>query len=437
MIREEHKDLKGFSYQTGQDAVFTAKPGDVMIPAAQSQAVLLHVLFEPESFLSDSLSYDITAWSLPMAYGVEAYATSAAIDFEFMMPADRSVPVPTQKPFGYALEWGSVYAAGMLTQMLNMGFVVRVAQSPFKVGGTSFNAGTILLLRADNRKDPAFDEKAMEIYATVRKHYGHILGTPMHMIETGFADEGKDLGSDDYHLIRKPEVLAFAGDGINPSGLGEIWYFLEQELHQPLHIADLGDIAQINFDAYTTIVLTDGYYTLDDSLLDKISAWVGKGGRLIAIGSGIQKLAGRKGFSIEAKAGPLADSEGQTSPMAPERYAGSDRKSLSHDIPGTVFQTTMDPTNPLAFGLGKTYWTLKTSTQAFGWLPANGNAIYLDDTPKYFGFAGYKALESTKNSLVAGLEYQGAGSIVYLADNPLFRSFWNSGKILFANALFF
>ncbi len=203
-------------------------------------------------------------------------------------------------------------------------------------------------------------------------------------------------------------------------------------------MVDLEDAQHINLDHYNVIILTDGYYTLEDSMLDKLDSWVANGGRLIVIGSGIQKVAGKKGFSIEAPTSvdtvvPVVVEE----PELPEAYAGGERKSLSHDIPGTVFQTTLDHSNPLTFGLGKAYWTLKTSTANYTWLKDNGNAIYLDDTPKYYGFAGYKALEHTRKTLVAGLEYNGGGSVVYLVDNPLFRSFWNSGKILFANALFF
>jgi len=87
--------------------------------------------------------------------------------------------------------------------------------------------------------------------------------------------------------------------------------------------------------------------------------------------------------------------------------------------------------------LGDAYWTLKTSTSNYAWLKNEGNAIYLDDTPLYFGFAGYKALGDTKKTLIAGEQDKGAGSVVYLVDNPLFRSFWNAGKVLFSNALFF
>jgi hypothetical protein len=30
----------------------------------------------------------------------------------------------------------------------------------------------------------------------------------------------------------------------------------------------------------------------------------------------------------------------------------------------------------------------------------------------------------------------GAGSVVVLADNPMFRQFWENGKLLFCNAVF-
>jgi hypothetical protein len=97
----------------------------------------------------------------------------------------------------------------------------------------------------------------------------------------------------------------------------------------------------------------------------------------------------------------------------------------------------MDKTNPLSFGLGLTYWTLKTSLSSYAWLKDDQNALYLGEHPKYFGFAGAKALEKTHKSLIAGEESHGNGSVVYLVDNPLFRSFWNNGKVLFSNALFF
>jgi hypothetical protein len=52
------------------------------------------------------------------------------------------------------------------------------------------------------------------------------------------------------------------------------------------------------------------------------------------------------------------------------------------------------------------------------------------------GFTGSKAKEKLKDGLVFGVQDFGRGNIVYMADNPLFRSFWESGKMLLSNAVF-
>jgi len=42
-----------------------------------------------------------------------------------------------------------------------------------------------------------------------------------------------------------------------------------------------------------------------------------------------------------------------------------------------------------------------------------------------------------KESVSFGVQSMGSGSIVYMVDNPLYRNFWEQGKLLFSNALFF
>jgi len=37
---------------------------------------------------------------------------------------------------------------------------------------------------------------------------------------------------------------------------------------------------------------------------------------------------------------------------------------------------------------------------------------------------------------VIAVQGMGRGSIVYFADNPIFRSFWDNGKLLLTNAVF-
>ena len=91
----------------------------------------------------------------------------------------------------------------------------------------------------------------------------------------------------------------------------------------------------------------------------------------------------------------------------------------------------MDPTHPLAFGYGNSYYTLKLGSSAYE-LPGRGSVASLGKTPvPVAGFAGSEALKNLPGSLVFGMEDHGSGAVIYMADNPLFRGFWENGKLSF------
>ncbi|HEY3387495.1 MAG TPA: hypothetical protein VGK46_13350, partial [Saprospiraceae bacterium] len=388
------------------------------------------VLFEPNVQIPDSLTYDITAWCVPVLYGLQAYATVSELpQVPFKAASRKAIPLDA-KPFAYALSWGSVKASEALATFLEKGIIARYASTSFTIDDILYPAGTVLLMRGDNRKNKQFD--------AIVKSVSDSASFEISLVPTGFVDNGQDLGSDNYILIRQPKVLAFAGDGVLPMGIGEVWHFFEEGLHYPIQLAYMQDIREIVLDEYNVVLLTDGFYALDEEVIQKLNKWVSAGGRLVLIGSGINKFEGKASFAIHSisKNGSVPDTIVDLAHV-PEAYADSERSSLSESMPGAIFQTTMDHSHPLTFGLGDTYWTLKTSTSNFAWLEDRGNAIYLDDMPEYLGFAGYKALQKTKKTMIAGQQDLGAGSVVYFVDNPLFRSMWPCGKVLFSNALFF
>ena len=75
---------------------------------------------------------------------------------------------------------------------------------------------------------------------------------------------------------------------------------------------------------------------------------------------------------------------------------------------------------------------------SYDYLQTGYNVGYLtENTQKASGFAGSKALKSMSKTLVFGEESHGRGSVIYMIDNPLFRSFWENGKLLLSNAIFF
>jgi hypothetical protein len=429
-VKEDAKGLKGFNYTVGENESFNVTKGDVLIPAAQPRSVLLQALFEPEGKLSDSLTYDITAWSLPMAYGLDAFATEENIDFTQRQDSIQNQVWVEDHPVAYAMKWGSVPAVELLTRFISNGIVARYALEPFTIKGILYDAGTILLMRSDNEKHPYFDRLIRTSASTSI--------VPVSSISTGFVQSGKDLGSNYYPLIRRPEVLTLSGDEVEPSSLGQVWHFFEEELHYPLHIINVSALDNMDMGRYNVLVIGEGYYNFKDETIQKINTWLSNGGHLVLIGSAIKSILGKTGFSIRVNEKSMQDSIGaEDPPVAPKAFAAGARDYITEDIQGAVFKAETDKTNPLSFGLGSTYWTLKTSLSNYAWLEDDQNALYLGENPKYYGFAGAKALTKTHRSLVAGEESHGSGSIVYLVDNPLFRSFWNNGKVLFSNALFF
>ncbi len=430
VLKEDGRSIKAFSYLSGDHVSFSPQKGDIIIPTAQPRAILIQALFEPEAILADSVTYDITAWSVPMAYGLDAFATEEKLDYSSFPPFQGTIIPHDARPYAYAIQWGSVPSVQLLSSLISLGVVARIAKSEFTINEIRYPPGTILLMRADNRNLPAFDD-------IIRKAASSTV-VPVSMINTGFVQSGKDLGSNDYALVRIPEVLSIAGDGVSSQSIGQVWHFFEEELNYPIHLVQPGDLDIVNLNDYNVIILPEGFYSLDNDFILKMKSWTRSGGQVIAIGSGIRQLAGKEGFAIKSKSDDDDKVTAEKEPVHyPEAFASTHRKSVSGEIGGAVFQTRMDKTNPLSFGLGESYLTLKTSASTYSWLPAEGNAIFLDDTPKHYGFAGSKAMEKINKSLVAGLESMGNGAVVYLVDNPLFRSFWNNGKVLFSNALFF
>ena len=52
-------------------------------------------------------------------------------------------------------------------------------------------------------------------------------------------------------------------------------------------------------------------------------------------------------------------------------------------------------------------------------------------------FVGNKSKAAIQEGIVIGVKELGAGKFIYMADDPIFRNFWEGGKLVLANAVFF
>ncbi|HRI22858.1 MAG TPA: zinc carboxypeptidase, partial [Panacibacter sp.] len=119
-----------------------------------------------------------------------------------------------------------------------------------------------------------------------------------------------------------------------------------------------------------------------------------------------------------------------------KKYADRERDYLPSTIPGAIFRVELDNTHPLAFGYPDFYYTLKQDGTLYEFLKDGWNVGVVKKTSYITGFVGSKLKPQLKDGLLFGTAEYGRGNIVLLADDVLFRMFWENGKLLFNNAVF-
>ena len=418
---------KGFDYSSGKTRSIKTSARDMVVSIDQRKATLIKVLLEPHTKLSDSLTYDITAWSLPYAYGLEALASETMVSpgtsTGNVTPTANKVEI-SGDAYVYISEWGSMKDARFLSDLLKQKIKVRLANRPFTVEGKKFDRGSLIITKGDNRNHENFLDSLNQI---AQNHNTVLTGS-----QTGFVENGKDLGSSSVSMIPDTKIAILSGEPTNTLEFGEVWHFFEQELNYPVTILDSDYLNGVDLSDYDILILPNGGYSsfFDDKKLEKIKAFVRNGGKLIAMQGAIKGLIGKNRFGIKEKK-IETDSLNIRLP-----YAATERESIKNSISGAIFKAKVDPTHPLGYGYGTHYFTLKLGGEAYENLK-NGTVAYLEkNILPISGFAGREAIKNISGSLVFGVEDYGRGQVVYMVDNPLFRGFWENGKLFFVNALF-
>ena len=417
----------GLNYFTDATESFAIAKNDMVIDAHQPKAMLLSVLFEPKTFVADSNTYDITAWALPYAYGLKAYALKQSLK-----PASNQMPAITENSmiatgaYAYVCAWKSISDVQFLTALLQKNIKVRYSEMAFESGGNHFDAGSLIIARNGNKR-PDFDQ----IVSQMARQFNRDLVA----LSSGFVDKGADLGSAYIRYISKPNVMLVAGDGTYSNEVGEVWQLFEQQIGYPITLVRSQDVNRAKLTDFDVIILPSGNY---DSLpFDKLQSWVRDGGKLIAMQGAVDALIDKKGFLIKAKEVKKDDAANKVTGTNLKIYEARDRDAIKSSIPGAIYKVTMDSTHPLGYGLHGIYYSLKLTDQLYDYLGDGGwNVGTIKKGAYVSGFVGQKTKEKLNDGLLFGVQSLGAGSVVYLADDPLFRSFWENGKLLFSNAVF-
>jgi hypothetical protein len=418
----------------------TYQPGRAyLVPLDQPQGRFVKAAMERTQSYPDSLFYDVSTWTLPLAFGVDYAELDRTPSLGDELPAvnyDGGEVVGGRSEYAYVMPWGRYFAPRAVYRLQKNDVRPRVMTEPFTArtndGGTqSFDRGAIVI-QVQQR-----DVSADTVHAVVQRiaAQDHV---PVYAARGGLTPSGPDLGSRGSEILEEPEIALVTGtggasrySGASAYNAGEVWHVLNERMHIPVSLVDMTDIAAEDLQRYTTLILAGGSY---DSLpAEDVAAWVQSGGTLIAIEDAST-------WPVEQGMVDLQENSLDVdSLLQGVEYANLPDAYGAQGIGGSIFEAEVDPTHPVAYGYDASVPVFRTGTTFYepSTQPGASVGTYNATTPRLSGYISDDQAEKARGAASIEAHRVGDGNIVLFMDNPNFRAFWYGTNGLMLNAIFF
>ena len=392
-----------------------------VVPKNQKKYRLINAMFETRTEFLDSLFYDVSSWTLPLAFN---------LDYDLNFNGDYSKKVEQLKfnknisieksNYAYLMEWHEYLSPNALNELLYNEVIVKVATKKFKLEGKEYDYGTILIPVQNNDH-----VKLNKLLSDISRD----CNIEINPVKTGYA-EGPDLGSNNFRRLYKKNIAMLVGDGITAYDAGEIWHLLDTRFELSLTKLDIRNFNKIDLSKYTTLIVPNS--SISSKLVtDKISEWVKSGGNLIAYKNSINWL--KKTKLIEVKELKNDISAKNISFEERSAFFGAQR------IGGAIFNTKIDRSHPINFGQTNTTMPIFRNSTIFieKDKESYNNPILYTDNPLLSGYISEENIDLLKSTSPIKINKIGKGKVIYLTDNTNFRAFWYGTNKILMNAIFF
>ena len=410
------------------------KGAAVVIPTAQPQYLMIRSIFDKQTTgFKDSLFYDASTWNLALSYGLNYGEIKGVIPKGNRVTAsDLNTPpqYPSKSNYAYIMEWTDYYAPKALNMLHDKGILTKVATKPFTIKSKTYGYGTLII-------PVKYQQRSADSLLAVLNEISLKTGISFQNIETGYSENGPDLGASANFTPKKPQVLMVVGAGLNGSEAGEIWHLLDTRVGLSITKADIYSLPRMNLTRYNTIIMVGGIYTpLDSVFAQRLKGWVANGNTLIT-------LKGATEWAIKSKMLPnekLREPRPDTARIKTRiNYDVINNLEGSKQTGGAIFEADLDITHPIGYGYSKPRIAiyrngntiLDRSTGA-----ANSVLIYTEK-PLVSGYVHPQTLQRISSSAAINVAFEGIGRVILFTDNPNFRATWYGTNKLFLNALFF
>ncbi|WP_420428804.1 M14 family zinc carboxypeptidase [Kordiimonas sp.] len=411
--------------------------GAYIVPMDQPQYRMAKALFGKITEFPDKVFYDVSGWTLPAAYGLDYAAVTGSLRGKLGAVADgsekRSLVSPGEAPYAYVFRWSDYYAPRAVARLLDAGVMARVAKEPIEVqttrGVVKFGRGAVIVAN-DLQTVPRASIHAMMQQMTEEDGIEVFAATSGHTLNVG-----ADLGGRNSVADLKPvKPLLVVGGRLSSYDAGEVWHLLDHKMKMPVTLVREDRLSGINLNRYTHLILVGGRSGLPKGMVDDVKAWVKAGGTVVASRQGAKWAA--ENLTADKDDKKKDDKDNKT----PERlsYAQKGQKDAEDVIGGAVFESDLDITHPLGFGLVRRSMATNKNTTFVLPVPKDPYAqvaVYTD-SPLISGYSSDRRLNELKGTPMLTAERMGDGAVILFADDPNFRATYLGSERLFLNALF-
>lgn len=402
-----------------------------VIPFNQPQYRLIKSMVEKRLQFKDSLFYDISSWTLPLAYGLDMEEVKTPVALgekigEAKMPEGKIIG---NGAYGYVVEPYGYYLPRATYRLLSKGIRVKVTTEPFFANEKKYDRGT-LLIHAENQEK--ISPEQLQVYM---KEIAEKDDLDVFALSTGLDYRGVSLGSPTFLTLRKPEIAMLVEGNVSPTDVGELWHLFDTRFNIPVTLLPVSVFNNTNINRYNTIILPEGgYHAITEAAKEKLKTWTQAGGLVIGFESAVNWLntAGLAKFEMKK------DDEKKESPK-PKPYADIEENRGAQETSGAIFEADVDLTNPLFYGYTNNKIPLFKPNNIFMQRAtgAYSNPLTYGNSPLLSGYISKSNYAKLKNSSCVGVGALGRGRVIGFTENLAFRAFWFGTNRMITNAIFY
>ena len=395
-----------------------------IIPKDQKNIRLINAMFEKRTTFQDSLFYDVSAWTFPLAFNLD-YDMNISMDMAGKEVIELNKPngaVISKSDYAYLLSWNEYYSPSLLDELLNNDIIAKVALKEFKLNYKKYDYGTILIpVKNQNISSDSLFKMLGELAI---KNNLIVDG-----VNTGLAD-GIDLGSTEFKKISRQKVALIVGEGINSYDAGEIWHLFDSRYGITITKLDVKSISRADLSKYSSIIMPSSN-GLSDLNTAKIISWTEQGGNLIAFKNSLKWVDKNKLLDLKFKSNKI-----DTKNIS---FAQKESHFGAQVIGGAIFEAKLDLSHPVNFGYKNENISLFRNTTIFMDQDdiSYKNPIIYSENPLLSGYISNENLKEIKLTVPFKTGAYKKGQVTCFTDNTNFRAFWYGTNKLLMNAIYF